>query len=82
MRRKARDIQVERLEYVAATRGIHTNGQCSCDERTLRRALSYYRRRCEFLQVTIQEMRDGRPEERIREMAEFVIRESPPPVSR
>lgn len=108
MRRKARDIQVERLEwenvrlrtqiaemrrepredmpsngcgnspcYVATPQGMHTNGMCMCDERALRVALAYYRRRCDFLQATIQEMRDGRPEEGLRAIAERFIKETP-----
>lgn len=39
--------------------GQHTNGGCRCDERKLRQAVTWWRRRAEFLQTTIIEMRDG-----------------------
>jgi hypothetical protein len=39
--------------------GMRTNGGCRCDERELRRALRWWRRRAEFLQVTVQDMREG-----------------------
>lgn len=111
MRRKQRDIQVERLEfeirnlrsqidrmrqepyadiptlgcgnnpcYVASPRGMATQGSCNCDDRRLAMALQYYRRRCEFLQATIQEMRDGRPEENLRRTAEYFIKDSSLPL--
>ena len=41
---------------VSAT-GMATNGGCRCDERKLRRAVAYWRRRAQFLQTTIQIMR-------------------------
>jgi hypothetical protein len=37
--------------------GMAPNGGCRCDERTLRRAVSWWRRRCQFLEHTIREMR-------------------------
>ncbi len=47
----------------ATPRGMATNGGCRCDERKLRLAVMWWRRRAEFLQTTIQDMRDGSPEE-------------------
>jgi hypothetical protein len=41
---------------VSAT-GMAPNGGCRCDERKLRQAVRYWRRRAQFLQVTIQIMR-------------------------
>jgi hypothetical protein len=38
--------------------GMATNGGCCCDERTVRRALRFYKRRCQFLQETIRVMRE------------------------
>lgn len=110
MRRKQRDIQVERLEFevrnlrsqidrmrqdpgdlpfngccdhgcdVKRRDGVGTNGGCCCDENTLKTAVRWYRRRCEFLQATIQEMRDGKPEESLRQTAEYFIKETDPPL--
>lgn len=37
--------------------GMSTNGGCRCDERKLRQAVRYWRRRAQFLQATIQIMR-------------------------
>ena len=64
--------------YCASPRGMATQGSCGCDEHKLAMALSYYRRRCEFLQATIQEMRDGHPEDRIKSYAEAFIKETLP----
>ena len=60
---------------VSAT-GVATNGGCRCDERKLRRAVQYWRRRAQFLQITIQTLREaerGAPE--IREHA-WALRQS------
>lgn len=38
--------------------GMMTNGGCRCDERKLRRAVSWWKRRAEFLQVSVQDMKD------------------------
>lgn len=46
---------------VARPGGMATNGGCRCDEAKLRRAVQWWRRRAEFLQVTVQEMRHGQP---------------------
>lgn len=43
----------------ASAKGQATNGGCRCDERELRRAVQWWRRRAQFLQATIQEMRDA-----------------------
>lgn len=42
----------------ATARGMATNGGCRCDEKKLRRAIQWWRRRAEFLQMIIQEMRN------------------------
>ena len=39
--------------------GMMTNGGCRCDERKLRMATRYWRRRAQHLQAVIQDMRDG-----------------------
>ncbi len=44
----------------ASPHGMATNGGCRCDERKLRQAVQWWRRRAVFLQATIQDMRDGR----------------------
>lgn len=36
--------------------GMHTNGGCRCEERELRRALMWYKRRCQFLEETIKQL--------------------------
>ncbi len=41
----------------ARPQGMATNGGCRCDERKLRRAVQWWRRLCEFRQITIQELR-------------------------
>lgn len=38
--------------------GMMTNGGCRCDETKLRRAVSWWRRRAEFLQITVQDLKD------------------------
>ena len=38
--------------------GMHTNGGCRCDERRLRQAMQYWRRRSEFLEETIRILRE------------------------
>jgi hypothetical protein len=43
---------------VAVCVGMGTNGGCSCNEFTLRRAMMYWRRRSEFLQETIRLMKE------------------------
>ncbi len=43
---------------VARPSGMHTNGGCRCDERRLRRALQWWKRRAAFLEETIRTMRD------------------------
>lgn len=43
----------------ATSRGMATNGGCRCDERKLRMAVQWWRRRAEFLQVTVQDLREG-----------------------
>lgn len=44
--------------------GMATNGGCRCDERTLRRALRWYKRHATFLRATIEDMkRDARDAE-------------------
>jgi len=45
---------------VASTSGMATNGGCSCDDRTLRRALRYYKRLASFRQETIKMMKSER----------------------
>ena len=42
----------------ARATGMHTNGGCRCDEKRLRTAVGWWRRRAEFLQITIIEMRN------------------------
>ncbi len=46
--------------------GMMTNGGCRCDERKLRRAVSWWRRRAEFLQVTVQDMKQELVAEKLR----------------
>lgn len=43
---------------VAQPRGMATNGGCRCEERELRRALQWYKRRAAFLEETIRTMRE------------------------
>lgn len=43
---------------VAKPQGPGTNGGCRCEERKLRLALQWWRRRAEFLQITVQDGRD------------------------
>ena len=43
---------------VARPRGMATNGGCCCDERTVRRALRWWKRRASFLDETVREQRD------------------------
>lgn len=45
---------------VARPTGMTTNGGCRCEKTTLRRAVMWWRRRAEFLQITIQDMRNGK----------------------
>lgn len=47
---------------VAKHGGMGTNGGCRCDERTVRRAMRYWKRRVEFLEETIRGMRSERYE--------------------
>ena len=42
---------------VVSAVGVAPNGGCWCDERKLRSATLWWRRRAQFLQVTIQDMR-------------------------
>lgn len=42
---------------VAHASGMATNGGCRCDERTLRRALAYYKRLAQFRAETIRQMK-------------------------
>ena len=44
---------------VAPVRGMGTNGGCRCDEVKLRRAVQWWKRRAEFLQITVQDMRES-----------------------
>jgi len=44
---------------VRAPGGMGTNGGCRCEARELRRALRWWRRKAEFLETTIREMRDS-----------------------
>jgi hypothetical protein len=41
---------------IAQCRGMAPNSNCSCDERKLRRAVMWWRRRAEFLQITIRDL--------------------------
>lgn len=61
---------------VAPPSGMHTNGGCRCEPARLRQAVLYYRRRCLYLQATIIELRDGRPEESYRVTAERFIKDT------
>jgi hypothetical protein len=45
---------------VAQASGMSTNGGCRCDERTLRRALSFYKRLAQFRAETIRIMKSER----------------------
>ncbi len=45
---------------VASSSGMATNGGCRCDERTLRRALRFYKRLALFRQETIKMMKSDR----------------------
>lgn len=42
---------------VASPKGMATNGGCLCDERTLRRAVHFYRRLSQFREQTIRDLR-------------------------
>ena len=42
---------------VAKPQGMRTNGGCQCDERTLRHALAWWKRRAQFLEETIRTMK-------------------------
>lgn len=42
---------------VARPTGMHTNGGCRCDERRLRQAAMWWRRRAQFLVETVRELR-------------------------
>jgi hypothetical protein len=44
---------------VAKATGMATNGGCRCDERTLRRAIQFWRGRARYLQSCVQLIRDG-----------------------
>ncbi len=44
---------------VANAAGMATNGGCRCDERTLRRALAFYKRLAQFRAETIRVMKNG-----------------------
>lgn len=50
---------------VRAPEGMATNGRCRCGDTELRRAVQWWRRRAEFLEQTIQEMRDKPAVERL-----------------
>jgi hypothetical protein len=54
----------------ATATGMSTNGGCRCDEQKLRRAVQWWRRRAQFLQQTIMEMKHMEPP--TREIAERV----------
>ncbi len=43
---------------VAAPVGMGTNGVCRCDERKLRMAMRWWKRRAAFLEETIRTMKD------------------------
>lgn len=43
---------------VARPGGMATNGGCRCDDRTLRWALSYYKRLAAFREETVHDLRD------------------------
>jgi hypothetical protein len=43
----------------ATPTGMATNGGCRCDERKLRQAVQWWRRRAIFLQTTIIDMKRG-----------------------
>lgn len=45
---------------VAQSSGMSTNGGCCCDERTLRRALAFYKRLAQFRAETIRVMKSER----------------------
>ena len=45
---------------VAQASGMATNGGCCCDERTLRRALAFYKRLAQFQAETIRMMKSER----------------------
>jgi hypothetical protein len=47
---------------VAQPKGMATNGGCRCDERTLRRAVQWWKRLAAFREETIREMRADRKE--------------------
>lgn len=58
-------------------RGMGTSGRCHCEEGALRRAMLWWRRRAEFLEQTIQEMRDAHVAAEVqwnREMVEMLER--------
>lgn len=38
--------------------GMMTNGGCRCDERKLRRATMWWKRRAEFLQISVQDLKN------------------------
>lgn len=42
---------------VEKPQGMHTNGGCRCDERKLRHALQWWKRRSQFLEETIKTMK-------------------------
>lgn len=42
---------------VETPNGMATNGGCGCSDHTLRRAVMWLKRRCAFMQATIQQMR-------------------------
>lgn len=43
---------------IRSPQGMHTNGGCRCDERRLRMALQWWKRRAAFLEETIGEQRE------------------------
>ena len=62
MRAEPGDIPILACDHscvCATAHGQATNGGCRCDERKLRQAVQWWRRRAEFLQITIQDMRSG-----------------------
>jgi hypothetical protein len=62
MRRDPPDVPFHACDnscVVARPNGMATNGGCRCDERTLRRAVQWWRGKARHLQSTIDLMRDG-----------------------
>lgn len=43
---------------IVAPSGMHTNGGCRCEDRKLRLALQYYKRRVVFLEESIRHLKE------------------------